>query len=460
MAILAKTQLPIIISGTGPAALLLAHMLLRTAPSLPIHLYERDLSMTHRAQGYRFRITSRGVSSCREALSPKHFALLRATCGDNENTGGRKINTTTGESQAGFPKPPLSQGEPEPLAVDRTVMRQTLFKGLENYTTFGKEIIGYETAAVDGQAANGLDDNHGVSVRFADGSSVRGALLVGADGAYSPIRAQLTPQVQLLDSEMRMILGKTPLTPAFHAAIGASGTDDPLLRGIARLVDPSPRDTPMFFMFDPMRFGGRAAVAAADPSLAAAIPDDYIYWALAQRSDQPEVQGYDWRAMDSSTAADLAEDLTKSWLPSLRAVVTHQDRAQTVSLLSAVVPVPLVDWRAPMAADKVGGASGPRTSSDHRAQPAAAGRGPMVTLIGDAAHAMPPTGGRGATTALTDAVVLGAALATHGVSHRALEVYETEMREYAGQAIEASVQGGKMFVNMRTLAEMKPMGQC
>jgi 2-polyprenyl-6-methoxyphenol hydroxylase-like FAD-dependent oxidoreductase len=442
-----SVQLPIIISGTGPSALLLAHALKRATPAVPFRLYERDLSMTHRSQGYRFRVTGRGVRSCRDVLDPDHFELLRATCGDNQTAGTKRIDALTGEP---LPSPPFRHSQAvddEPLTADRTLFRQVLFKRLEDDTTFGKEIVGYQdiAAADDDHDDTALASNEshrgggrrGVLVRFADGSTERGALLVGADGAFSRVRAQLAPEVRLRDSEMRMIFGKTPLTPAFFAALGVSGDHDPhaaeLLNGLTLPVDST--KAPMFFRFDTMRFGRRASAAAADPDLAAAIPRDYVYWALALRSDQSEAQGLDWRAMDASSAAGLAEDLTKAWLPWLHAVVTHQDRTQTMPLLSAVMPVPLLDWRA--------------------LDPA---RGPMVTLIGDAAHAMPPTGGLGVTTALTDSAVLGAALSEHGVSRRALEVYESEMRAYAAQAIEQSVEGGKMVISMRELAEMKPMG--
>lgn len=46
-----------------------------------------------------------------------------------------------------------------------------------------------------------------------------------------------------------------------------------------------------------------------------------------------------------------------------------------------------------------------------------------VALLGDAAHAMYPTGSNGASQALVDARVLGAALQTHGVSAKALAAY-------------------------------------
>lgn len=488
MAILSKTPLPIIISGTGPAALLLAHALVNATPPLPFRLYERDLSMTYRAQGYRFVVRGRGVQSCREVLSPEHFALLRNTCADDHSMAPRRMDASTGallpspwrpsakgpSGKEAFRKGSSDQTDEEPLTIDRTVMRQVLFKGLEDYTAFGKEIVGYEDIVVDrdtllasddAPAASGNGDSTGVHVRFADGSIVHGSLLVGADGSFSRTRARLAPQLQVLDSEMRMIFGKTPLTPAFYASLGTSGDEDPhtaeLLASLTLLADPAPRQSPMFFMFEQMRFGRRHDAAAADSDLAAVIPDDYVYWALSLRSDEPETEGVDWHSIDSSAAADFAENLAKLWMPSLRAIVTHQDRAQTVPLRSPVTPTPLLNWRdasaSTTASNGVNGVNGSdplKPSHGHQSTPA---HSPMVTLIGDAAHAMPPTGGLGATTALTDAAVLGAALAAHGVSRRALEVYEAEMRKYADSAIKKSLQGGKMFVNMRDQEEMKPM---
>ena len=476
MAILNETPLPIIISGTGPAALLLAHALLRATPSLPFRLYERDRSMTHRAQGYRFVVKGRGAKSCREVLSPEHFELLRDTCGDNISMGAKRIDPLDGTSLPGFSGAGLQQMDEEPLKADRTLMRQALFKGLEDYTTFGKEIIGYEDAAANKESEthgiNGNCDSPSVLVRFADGSTVRGALLVGADGAFSHVRMQLMPRVQLLDCEMRMVFGKTPVTPALYAALDASDNDDlrtaQLLNSTTLLIDTAAKESPMFFMFDPMNFGRRASAVAADSVLAASIPSDYVYWALSLRSDRSEAQGFDWRSMDASAAANLAEDLTKSWLPSLRPLVTHQDRTQTTPLISAIMPIPLVDW-SPATIASVSAASatenGINSSDSAKASPSLPNQhtmpasSPMVTLIGDAAHAMPPTGGLGATTALTDAAILGAALIKHGVSRRALEEYEAEMREYATKAIDSSLQGGKAFASMRGLEDMKPIRQ-
>ena len=50
-----------------------------------------------------------------------------------------------------------------------------------------------------------------------------------------------------------------------------------------------------------------------------------------------------------------------------------------------------------------------------------------VALLGDAAHVMYPTGSNGASQAIVDARVLGAAMIEHGVTARALEAYDTRL---------------------------------
>jgi 2-polyprenyl-6-methoxyphenol hydroxylase-like FAD-dependent oxidoreductase len=51
-----------------------------------------------------------------------------------------------------------------------------------------------------------------------------------------------------------------------------------------------------------------------------------------------------------------------------------------------------------------------------------------VVLLGDAAHVMYPTGSNGASQAIVDARVLGAALLEHGVDAAALAAYDEKLR--------------------------------
>ena len=50
-----------------------------------------------------------------------------------------------------------------------------------------------------------------------------------------------------------------------------------------------------------------------------------------------------------------------------------------------------------------------------------------VALLGDAAHAMYPTGSNGASQAIVDARVLGSCLVKHGVNADALAAYDARL---------------------------------
>ncbi len=58
-----------------------------------------------------------------------------------------------------------------------------------------------------------------------------------------------------------------------------------------------------------------------------------------------------------------------------------------------------------------------------------------VALLGDAAHVMYPTGSNGASQAIIDARVLGAAMLEHGVNSKALEAYNTQLCSEMSQLV-------------------------
>ena len=65
-----------------------------------------------------------------------------------------------------------------------------------------------------------------------------------------------------------------------------------------------------------------------------------------------------------------------------------------------------------------------------------------MTLLGDAIHCMPPTGGVGANTALSDSASL-CELIKDGVE--GIAQFEEKMFGYAGQAIQRSMEMQIMF---------------
>lgn len=69
-----------------------------------------------------------------------------------------------------------------------------------------------------------------------------------------------------------------------------------------------------------------------------------------------------------------------------------------------------------------------------------------VTLMGDAAHIMYPTGSNGASQAIVDARKIGAALREHGPTPAALAAYEDEMRPRMAKVIAANRGAGPDYV--------------
>ena len=128
--------------------------------------------------------------------------------------------------------------------------------------------------------------------------------------------------------------------------------------------------------------------------------------------------------MRGKAAADSSLKVTENWHPSLKVLVELQETEQTAFLNMPDTPA----W-----------------------EPSA-----HVTLIGDAAHCMPPIGGVGANTALQDASMLSRVL-QKGVTAEAIGVYESDMRDRAAKATIGSMQGGKHMTGMKDLGELKPL---
>lgn len=80
---------------------------------------------------------------------------------------------------------------------------------------------------------------------------------------------------------------------------------------------------------------------------------------------------------------------------------------------------------------------------------------PNVTLLGDAAHVMPPFAGEGVNMAMLDALELSNAL-TSGESntHQAIAAYETAMRKRAAVAAQESLDNGELMHNEHALTSM------
>ncbi len=291
----------------------------------------------------------------------------------------------------------------ESLNCDRTVLRSVLLRGLEDHIEFGKEVSSYEITSKS------------VTVWFSDGSQAQGSLLVGADGSRSRVRKQFLPEHGLVDTEGRWIYGKTLVTPELVERFSSKA-----MAGMSLVQDRS-CEPPINLLLEPVRF--------KENEFRADLPKDYVYWVLQARQDTYEMDDATLLSLTPQDVAALAVKTTAHWHPSFHALFGLQEAGQTsmLPILSARTDIPI--WK----------------SSGH------------VTLIGDAIHAMSPTAGVGAVTALRDAATLAKLMEEEGVSAEGLEKYETSMRQDAKAAITRSQIGGSWLFGMRPFEELKPV---
>jgi 2-polyprenyl-6-methoxyphenol hydroxylase-like FAD-dependent oxidoreductase len=226
-----------------------------------------------------------------------------------------------------------------------------------------------------------------VRVRFAEGGSDEGDLLVGADGSGSAVRAQLLPHATVRDLGLRCLYGRMPIDE----------TTDPLIpedfnRGFCWVAG----DNGYGAGFAPVRFRSPSGEAR-----------DYLMTTLVAKS------GF-LSPRDDQDLRRIAVDATAGWHPTVRRLFEHADAG-------TFFPITI------RASEVVGAWS----------------TGP-VTLLGDAIHTMPPTGGVGANTALQDAATLSGELrsAAHGEKslHEAVAAYERVMLPRGFATIENSLR--------------------
>ena len=81
---------------------------------------------------------------------------------------------------------------------------------------------------------------------------------------------------------------------------------------------------------------------------------------------------------------------------------------------------------------------------------------PNLTLLGDAAHVMPPFAGEGANTAMFDALELSECLTSDQFNtlHEAISAYEINMRKRAAKAAKQSLENGKQMHSEGALEKM------
>jgi 2-polyprenyl-6-methoxyphenol hydroxylase-like FAD-dependent oxidoreductase len=372
------------IAGAGLGGLCLAQALYKAG--IDVQLYERDRDPFERRQGYRLTIDPLGRAALRRCLPDELFELANAVGG---KPGGyfRFTNKDLRDAfKISFTGDPDGGGQ-----MDRQTLRTILLRGLESRVHFGMRATGVEQ---DGDAA---------VLRFADGSSTRSDVVVGADGVGSALRADILPGHEPVDTGVRALYGRTPLRIADRTmmppALGKSGV---LAIG----------ETPGHAVFfTAMRFGERPSTAFGRlaPDATAPVDEDYVMWGLIYPAADDPVTN------EHATAAELHEfagELVAPFHPAIRDLITAAEPDYTIQ-------VPVL------------AGSRPRTWALSRA-----------TLLGDAVHVMPPLGAHGGNTALRDAALLADRLEqafAHGESlDQTIATYQADMVRYAFDAVDGA----------------------
>jgi 2-polyprenyl-6-methoxyphenol hydroxylase-like FAD-dependent oxidoreductase len=270
--------------------------------------------------------------------------------------------------------------------VDRDTFRRGLLTGLADRVRFGRTVAGYQ-----------ITESGGVRVEFAEGGGEEGDLLVGADGAGSAVRRQLLPNATVRDLGVRCIYGRMTITESTGALI-----PDDFNRGFCWVADEN-------------GYGAGFATVRFRPGPEGA--PDYLMITLVATSERLGAADEELFRLPPKALWQIVAGATAEWHPTVRDLIARAD-VDTFFPITIRGSEPVDAW-----------------------QP-----GP-VTLLGDAIHTMPPSGGVGANTALQDAATLSSELLSGGRPLiEAVAAYERVMLPRGFDTIEHSLRlAGRMF---------------
>jgi 2-polyprenyl-6-methoxyphenol hydroxylase-like FAD-dependent oxidoreductase len=333
----------ILITGAGVGGLALAQALRHLG--LDVAVYEHDPTPQVRNQGFRIHIDPNGNAALRACLPTDVLDVVRNTSGVNGDLVATYTSRLVQVMAQTFPRVP----EDEITNVDRNTFRSGLLTGLGDVVHFGHTLTGYE-----------LTDSGRVRVRFAEGGSDEGDLLVGADGIASAVRRQLLPHATVRDLGLRVLYGRITITETTAPLIPADFD-----RGFCWVAG----GNGCGMGFGPQRFRTRPESTA-----------DYLMVTLAATTERIGLPDEELFTLPPEKLWQVCADTTADWHPAVRELVAHAD-ADTFFPITIRAAQRVDPWP-----------TGP------------------VTLLGDAIHTMPPTGGVGANTALQDAATLAGEL--------------------------------------------------
>ena len=396
----------VLVVGGGIGGLCLAHGL--RGAGIEVRVAERDPHPASRWEGYRIHIDPSGARSLRACLPEPLWRAFLDTAGPGGGFGFRTERLdelVTVEESISYPL--ASDPGEDHYAVDRRVLRRILLAGLDDVVQMGSEFVGYQQQA-DGR----------VRARFADGRELTADVLVGADGVGSRVRRQYLP-----DAEPRPVgvvgLGhKVLLTPQAQAWVPRVLQD-----GMNVISGRAP--VSLFTSAYHPRPGARAALAAVTEDVPGDIETPYVLAALvADATSLPD----DVTSLDDPALRRVVEGLVADWHPDLQRLLAESEPGARGAQRFVASPLPA-----------------PWPSS-------------RVTLLGDAVHVMPPTGGLGGNSALRDARRLTLALAAVARGDQellaAIAGYEADLREHGYAAVRGALTVRDQLISHGTVATL------
>jgi salicylate hydroxylase len=379
------------ISGAGIGGLCLAQGLARIG--VEVTVFETEPAITR--AGYRLHMNADGGNALRQCLTADAYRLYQQT---SRVTPRRELLTfIDSEANEVATRPhigPPNDGPMPHTAVNRRTLRQILLAGVEDRVRFGERTVDF--AATE----------DGVEIFLQSGESVTADVLVAAEGLYSTTRSQLLGAPEVVDTRLGSLYGRAALPDSLAETLPPE-----LFDGFVFATGPDGR----FLTFGAWQPRQDVAEAAAKLAPNAAIDpvEPYLQVTLNIPPEGPLAYPGD---ASTATGTELHEFWmagVRGWSPVLVDLVDRMDPASIfLTRIRGIRPAPA--W-APS----------------------------RVTVLGDAVHAMPPTFGAGANTALKDAATLArhlqAAVSGESSIVEAIGAYEAEMRAYAYPVLEMSL---------------------
>lgn len=373
----------VLVVGAGMGGLVLAHGL--RAAGVEVQVHERDTDLA-RTGGYRLHLDAAAVGVLRRRLPASVFQAVLASAAHPRSFRQFSVLDHKLRVLARIPR----GGDGDHLLIGRIPLRTLLGHGLEDVVRLGSEFT-HHVENPDGT----------VTATFAGGRTETADVLVGADGGRSRVVSALTGAYTARPLRASGLAGRAALDAGVR-----SGMPRDLLAGPAFVLGPD--GTAVFLsMQDPAT---AAIAAAACRDVAPVIEPAYVLWGVIAPGTVPD-SGL------RSSAVDSARALLHGWSEWMRTVLDASEAST-----AAHFPYYAADPDSELCPWQVG----------------------SVTALGGAVHAMPPTGGQGAATAIRDADVLATNLlsAAGGATTVPLAIhdYQQAMVGYAVPALRESLQ--------------------